>query len=182
MLQKARAPVIVHECEGDHLVLGSYYCPECHPFDDDFEPRWEKDPYIVTHADLAYERDILKGDLNDTQLTMLMSVMIRRNQMKRDEAELYLESQLLVQDPERYKAYIEEKKRIKRENAGLEKEPIWFVPQTYEEAKALAEHFSDLDEKYKGRLKQEGVIEETEAGTVMKFDWSELNTSELGDD
>lgn len=166
------------ECPNNHLVLGGVICPKCVK---DPEPRWEKDPYIVSNADMSYERGLLKGNsLNDIQLALLVSVIARREKTKRADVESQFEQQMFVTNPEMWQRYKEQKK-LEVENSGLTEAPIWVAPQTLDEAEELNKILDDLDRKFKSDLLRQEA-EGVELTPQLRAFIHGLDVNELGEE
>ena len=105
--------------------------------------RYLDDPYIWYHAQLIDERDLYRDgrDLNDIQLVLLSSALINRRKDVAKEKDRTFEEDMFVNNPELYKAYMEEKKRIKEASGGVEVEQR--VPGSVEEFLATLAAFSE---------------------------------------
>lgn len=166
-------------CLEHHLVIGSQPCTICNQ---EKEPRWEKDPYILSHAEMAYERGLLKGEeLNDVQIGLLICQMSRLEKLKRDEVEAQFEQNMFVTNPELYKVYKEQKDREIYERGGLEKDPIWIVPETQDEAEYINSVMAELDKKFKKQLLEQ-VEQGEEIGPHLKAFLGDISLEDLGDE
>lgn len=136
---------MAYECPGGHLVVGPVdpdhpQCPACYRPPG---PRWKMDPYVMYHADMLYERGMLKGDeLNSVQIALLSSVIVRKRERERQRRLVEFEEALFVSDPARYKAYEEYKKR-QEAHAEWEEGVEWRTPQSLEEARAISAAFAE---------------------------------------
>ena len=123
--------------------------------------RYLSDPYVLYHAQLAYERGMItRGqDLNDVQIVLLASHIIKRRDLEKNERERIFEERFFTANPEGYQAYKENKERKEEAEgdlAGVEQR----VPRSIEEFLAQMEGFSEGEapDSDKVREKAEGWL------------------------
>jgi hypothetical protein len=113
--------------------------------------RYLDDPYVWYHAQLAEERGLFqKKDLNDVQLVLLSSAMIKRRKEEVSLRDRDLEESMFVNNPELYQAYMDKKKQTEESEGGVSVEQR--VPGSVEEFLATlaafgAEEGSDSDKE-----------------------------------
>lgn len=117
--------------------------------------RYLDDLYVRYHAQLIGERHLYDGkDLNDVQLALLASNLKKRREHEANLREIGFEENLLVNNPEGYKAYMDKKKQINEaEGGGPEVEQR--VPGSIEEFLATLAAFSEGDDADSGKEQED---------------------------
>lgn len=140
--------------------------------------RYLTDPYVLYHAQLAYERGMLNRgrDLNDIQVILLASHIIKKREFEKAERERVFEERFFAANPEGYKDYIEKKKQ-KDENEGDIANIEQRIPRSIEEFLADVQAFGSEDE---ASTQDKGQSEATEGWLSSILDDSELE--QMSDD
>jgi len=120
-----------------------------------------------------------KPDLNLVQQCMLTSVIIRKKEQEIELEQLHFEQNMVINNPEMYKKYIETKEE-NAENEGI----VWSTPQSIEEIYAIDQIVSDINEQ----LVDEVTEEEKKANEEFVKQFTSMNLFEnididqIGDD
>ena len=106
-------------------------------------PRYLEDPYIDYHSQLIEERKLFEGqqDLNDIQLVLVGAALIKRRKAEVKERDRIFEENLLIGNPEMYKAYMDKKSEAQELEGGADVEQR--VPGSVEEFLATLAAFSE---------------------------------------
>jgi hypothetical protein len=129
-------------------------------------PRWELDPYVLYHADMAQRQGVLVGRLSSVQQALVASLAIREARSAEAERTTNFEERLFIHQPETYERYLEQKRnKAEDEDVGVE----WRTPQTMEDAMAVAAEFAELEAQARASGALPGL--ELEAETDGWGDW-----------
>lgn len=142
MREPNRKVPLVRAIDRDGNTLGYLSMDDCDRFglkvvEVEAPTRYIDDPYIVYHADMAYEQGLLTDgrDLNPVQAAMLLSVIVRRERRRRERDEAMLLSNMALLRPDAYQRYMaqrqieEETEEDEIDETGIE----WKVPRSMEE-------------------------------------------------
>ena len=136
--------------------------------------RYLSDPYVRYHAQLAFERGLLtRGrDLNDVQIALLGSQIIKRNEVDEKLRVRRFEEDMLVNNPDLFKAYRDKKEREHEVNAtgGVQEK----VPSSVEEFLAALAAF-DADEGVDSGKEQESRAEGWLSGLLSEEDLDQMS-------
>lgn len=121
--------------------------------------RYLEDPWVRYHAILAYERGLFTGaqDLNDVQLALLGSQIIKRRELEANEKTRLFEENLFINSPEMYKIYMDKK----NQEEGVEEDDVEErVPTSIEQFLADLARFSEAEgtDSHKDRGQVEGWL------------------------
>lgn len=110
--------------------------------------RFLMDPYVLYHAKMAYERGLLNRgrDLNDVQTVLLASCINKRQEREAKLREQAFEENLLINNPDGYKAYMQRKREMEamevEDGVVIEEQ----VPQNIEEFLSTLSAFSEAED------------------------------------
>jgi hypothetical protein len=120
-----------------------------------------------------------KPNINLVQQCMLTSVIVRKQEQEIELEQLHFEQNMVINNPEMYKKYIETKEE-NSENEGI----VWSTPQSIEEIYAIDQIVSDINDQ----LVNEVTEEEKKANEefVKKFAsmdlFENIDIDQIGDD
>ena len=91
-----------------------------------------------------------KPNINLVQQCMLTSVIVRKQEQEIELEQLHFEQNMVINNPEMYKKYIETKEE-NSENEGI----VWSTPQSIEEIYAIDQIVSDINDQLVNEVTEE---------------------------
>lgn len=156
MREPHRKVPLVRAIDRDGNTLGYLSLDDCDRFGltvsrVETPARYLDDPYVIYHADMAYEQGLLTNgrDLNPIQAAMLLSVIVRRERRRRERDEAMILSNMALLRPDAYQRYIAQKdaERQAEEDEVDESSIEWKVPRSMDEFLEILKDIGGEDEQ-----------------------------------